>query len=397
MTELTEQTSTDQNAPMNGHPRPSLRWPTSQTSEESDQSTNALPLASARPAFSTRRRRRFGRKPEAERLREYVGEVAQLQAVDVSPVEDEVPPRLSDVKRAARAARKARRMRQAAESEAMVLAAQVDADRIRHQAETEKIAHDDELWAQRAKSDADRATNLDAKIAKWKRQQAFSGRVLNFLTVIGVIWGSINVRHNIAGDLDTWDPRQLLALALEPLLMIPLLLNLQAHTARARGVEYISRRQPLRAAFVLVLELAALATIVWINVFPHLEAGEQLIIWCIPPVMVVVSVLLKPALIGHYDALIETLRPMDTGRLDDEAARVLTVMTDIEVGLATGLFDEKRLDDDGLPGVGYAQKVLGIRKAVVQQALDGLRARRRRLAETVKDQQESATNVAAVR
>lgn len=382
MTQLTEQSGTDQDAPTNGHSLRSLQW---SPAPQADQPASAPPLVQANRAAP--RRRRFGRKPEAERLRDYVDDVAELQAVDVSNVQTNTPPpRLRDVKRTTRAARKADRTRQAAEAEAMVISARVDADRVRHQAETEKIAHDDELWSARAKSDADRATNVDAKIAGWKRQQTLGRRILDVLTIIGVVWGSVNVRHNIAGDLDTWDPRQLLALALEPLLMVPLLLNLQAHVARARGVEYISRRQPLRAVFVLVLELAALATIVWINIFPHLGSGEQLVIWCIPPVMVVVSVLLKPSLVSHYDALIESLRPMDTGRLDDEAARVLNVMTDIEVGLLRGDFE--RLDDDGLPGVGHAQKVLGVRKATVQQALDGLRARRHRLAEAAPGQRE---------
>src|SRR5690625_5018743 len=113
--------------------------------------------------------------------------------------------------------------------------------------------------------------------------------------------------------------------------------------------------------------------------------------------MVVVSVLLKPAVVSHYDALIETLRPMDTGRLDDEAARVLNVMTDIEVGLMSDLFDADKIDEDGLPRIGHAQKVLGVRKVVVQQALDGLRARQRRIAETGQDQGESATNSDEIR
>lgn len=357
----------------------------------SEAANPQVPTREAEPQPS-QRRRLLGRWSEAERLRRWHGKQQALRSVDRPDLQNTSPaPRMRDVKRINRAARQAQRARQDAEAEAMVTKARVEAERIRHEATVEKVRHDDELWSMRAKSDADRATDLNARIAGWKRKQTWSRRTLDALTLIGVVWGSLNVRSNIAADLPLLDPRQLLALALEPLLMIPLLLNLQAHTERTRGVEYVGRSRPLRAAMVWGIEVAALSAIVYINVFPHVgKAVGDLLIWTVPPVMVVVAVLLKPALVGHYNALIEAVRPMDTGRLDGDAANVLQVMTDIEVGLLRGEF--QRLDEDGLPTINHARDVLGVRKAHVAQAIDGLRAKRRRIAEIRQDQRESATN-----
>lgn len=312
-------------------------------------------------------------KGKAKRLADLAADQQQLDALglDVNQLTQPHPGRVQLMRQRWARARGQRAVARA-QVQAEVSASAMQAEEIEQQA-----------WTRRAQADADRATNVNARIATWAKKSDRARKILNTVMIAGVVWGSLNVRANIAGDLPLLDPRQLLGVVLEPMLMIPLLLNLSAMVEKFGGVHYLSGIW--RKAVIGGLELGALSAIVWMNIYPHVHLPfGGLLIWLVPPLMVVASVLLKPQLANHYADLIEEARPAEAGQLDDEFVRVVEAAARIEIALTTGQLSA--YDDDGLPSVTQARKYLEIGKADAQKAICLLRTRAHTLSNT-SDQQ----------
>ncbi|WP_216628693.1 hypothetical protein, partial [Actinopolyspora erythraea] len=240
---------------------------------------------------------------------------------------DEIEARRADAK----AARERQRRRDRARAEREDAAAHADEQ---VQIDIARRHRADQQWKARADSASFRATDSSARIASLFRKQTWYSRLLTACVVGGLVWGAFNVRHNIASDLQFWDPRSLLALLLEPLASIPLVLLMQARQdCNREGVTFAGARWSARWFGALAAELGLLAVMILLNGKGHFtEDLANLLPWIIPPMLVVVGVLAQPFIVARYADLIEARMAATAGgrvRGDADADELLELLSDL--------------------------------------------------------------------
>lgn len=232
----------------------------------------------------------------------------------------------------------------------------------------------DQVWKVKADSRLQRLTDRSSRVARLYRRSTMISRALTGVVVAGILWGGVNVQHNVTSSLGPGDLRFWLGFLLEPLASIPLVVMLIANQdCTYEGVTFSGARWSARWWGVLLGEIGIVALLVVMNGFTHFsEPVVDLIPWLMPPVMVSVGVLLQPMISSRYAELLQNAADaMDTGRLEGESARIIEAMARIMSALRDGALQP--YDEHGLPSVAQAAKLLRVEKKIVQHAMDGLR------------------------
>lgn len=107
-------------------------------------------------------------------------------------------------------------------------------------------------------------------------------RVLSGVAVVGVVWGAVNVQHNLMAGTEVADPRYWLAFAIEPMITLPILAIMHLATTASRQAHHIATSK------IVAIETGLLALSLALNIAPHAIAGdiERTTEFAIAPLMI---------------------------------------------------------------------------------------------------------------
>ncbi|RBO87949.1 hypothetical protein [Nocardia puris] len=159
-----------------------------------------------------------------------------------------------------------------------------------------------------------RTVSPEARVARLLRSSRRISAVLTGVMAVGIVWGAVNVQHNVAAGLPLSDPRFWLSFAIEPMVTVPLIamMNLAATAAReGRAID--------RSRLVLV-EGALLALVLTLSTGPYIAARDfmRAIEFGVAPVMIAVVVVMHGVANREFAGMIASspaLAAADGGKL----------------------------------------------------------------------------------
>ncbi|WP_216893402.1 hypothetical protein [Nocardia alni] len=102
------------------------------------------------------------------------------------------------------------------------------------------------------------------------------------MAVVGMVWGSFNVQHNLMAGTPLTDPRYWLAYLYEPIITLPLVAMMYLATTASREGQVIAK------ARIAPIEIGLLLLSLVINITPYVIAGDlqKSFEYSIAPVMI---------------------------------------------------------------------------------------------------------------
>ncbi|WP_280406040.1 hypothetical protein [Nocardia brasiliensis] len=137
-------------------------------------------------------------------------------------------------------------------------------------------------WHADAVAARQRATSESAQTADTHRKSTWISRALIGVMTAGVVWGAVNVQHNMTTGVPMSDPRFWLAFVYEPIITIPLIVVMVTAAVAARRGRPVNKRQ------IIGLEVGLILLSLLLNVGPHAMAGhwQTAIEYGIAPIMI---------------------------------------------------------------------------------------------------------------
>ncbi|CAM4525879.1 hypothetical protein NONI108955_43370 [Nocardia ninae] len=163
-------------------------------------------------------------------------------------------------------------------------------------------------WHADAVAARQRATSESAQIADTHRTSTWISRALIGVIAAGVVWGAVNVQHNMTTGVPMSDPRFWLAFLYEPLVTIPLIVVMVTAATAARRGRPVNKRQ------IISLEVGLLLLTLVLNVGPHVMSANwhTAIEYGVAPIMIAAVVWLHSWTSGTFADLIAIGPSTDT-------------------------------------------------------------------------------------
>lgn len=213
----------------------------------------------------------------------------------------------------------------------------------------------DERWHARAKHRRHRLTSPNARMARVAYREKLSNRFLLGLVFVGMVWGGINVQHNLVPSGDLADPLYWVSYGVEAMISGCLAMIMMATSTFTEFGREINRGS------ALAMEIALLALSMGLNAGPRFAAGDiqHGFEYLFPPVMVGVVLWLHGWLSARYAQLIADIGAVgetEPGRFSENVAELLDHVRRANDAMRVGLLRPSEAEGGG--GVPAASKLV---------------------------------------
>jgi hypothetical protein len=231
----------------------------------------------------------------------------------------------------------------------------------------------DERWHARAKHRRHRLTSPDARLAQLAYRERLSNRFLLSLVVVGMVWGGINVQHNLVPSGDLADPLYWVSYGVEAMISGCLAMIMMATSTFTQFGREINRGS------AIAMEIALLTLSIGLNSGPRFAAGDVThgFEYLFPPVMVGVVLWLHGWLSARYAQLIGEIGAAgdtEPGRLGRDIAELLDHVRRANDAMRVGLLRPSEAQDGGgVPAAGKLAAFLNLSKPDAIEVRDAMK------------------------